>query len=194
MRYAPGHRERTREKILNRAARLFRKHGYRGVSIERIMSAAGLTRGGFYAHFASKEALFASVIERETDFVQRLRDARESTPPSSAEGACEVVRGYLDPANREKVARGCNLATLTSDLPRAGGSARRAYARQVERLVGELEAHLPRELSDGRARALTAAALCVGGIGLARGVGDEALASEVLEVCSERACEALRGD
>ena len=193
MRYPPGHKERTRERILDKAARLFRKHGYRGVSIDKIMAAAKLTRGGFYAHFASKDALFAAVIERETDFIRRLREARSDIPERSLAGACAVVRGYLDLANREKVARGCNLATLTSEVPRSGATARRAYARQVERLVVELEHHLPAHLTDARERALTAAALCVGGIGLARGVGDSPLATEVLAACSERACKALTG-
>jgi TetR/AcrR family transcriptional repressor of nem operon len=184
MRYAPEHKEKTRKLILERAGALFRREGYTGVGIDRIMAAADLTRGAFYAHFPSKSALFAEVLGQETDFVRRLRaepDARE------------VISGYLDPRNREKVARGCTLATLTNDVPRRDRAARKAFAAQVERLVAEFEDHVPADLPDRRARALEAVALCVGGIGLARGIGDERLAREVLGVCCDRACEAVSG-
>jgi TetR/AcrR family transcriptional repressor of nem operon len=185
MRYEPGHKEATRRRILRRAASLFRREGYRGVGIDRIMAEADLTRGGFYAHFPSKSALFAEVLGQETDFVRRLRDSRD---------AREVISGYLDPENREKVARGCSLATLTNEVPRRGRAARAAFARQVEGLVAEVEAQLPAGLPDARARAVEAVALCVGGISLARGIGDESLAREVLAVCRDRACAAVSGE
>ena len=185
MRYGPSHKETTRKRILERAAALFRREGYRGVGIDRIMAEADLTRGGFYAHFPSKSALFAEVLGQETDFVRRLRAARD---------AHEVISGYLDPENREKVARGCTLATLTNEVPRRDRAARAAFAEQVESLAAELEAHVPAGISDRRARALEAVALCVGGISLGRGIADERLAREVLAVCRERACTAISGD
>jgi TetR/AcrR family transcriptional repressor of nem operon len=184
MRYARAHKHQTRQRILARAAALFRRDGYRGVGIDRIMAAAGLTRGGFYAHFRSKDALFAEMIGQESDFIRRLQ---------SAPDAREVISGYLDPDNREKVARGCTLATLTNELPRRDRAARVAFSTLVERLSAEFEAHMPAEVPDRRARALEAVALCVGGISLARGVDDEQLASELLAVCRERACEAIAG-
>jgi AcrR family transcriptional regulator len=195
MRYGPDHKARTRERILAEAGRLFRRHGYRGVGIERIMAAAKLTRGGFYAHFPSKEALFAAVLEQGSDFVRRLRAARDDATPASVDAACAVVRAYLDPGNREKIGRGCALASLTQDVPRTGAAAKRAYARQVNALTAELEAHLPRGLprAERRERARAAVILCVGGIGLARGVADDALAGDVLRTARERACAALRG-
>ena len=184
MRYGPTHKEATRKRILGRAAALFRREGYRGVGIDRIMAEADLTRGGFYAHFPSKSALFAEVLGQESDFVRRLRASRD---------AREVISGYLDPENREKVARGCTLATLTNEVPRQDRAARAAFAEQVESLVAEIEGHVPAGVPDGRARALEAVALCVGGISLARGIGDEQLACEVLAVCRERACAAVSG-
>lgn len=195
MRYGPEHKGRTRERILREAGRLFRRHGYRGVGIDRIMAGAHLTRGGFYAHFSSKEALFAAVLDQGTDFVRRLREARDGGAPESVEGACAVVSAYLDPSNREKVARGCSLATLTQDVPRTGPAAGAAYARRVRELAGELEAHLPADLPrrERRERALAAVTLCVGGIAVGRSVGDEKLAREVLRTARNRACAALRG-
>ena len=185
MRYGPEHRIKTRKRILSRAAALFRRYGYEGVGIDRLMAAARLTRGAFYAHFPSKAALFAEVLDEESDFVRRLR-----TSPD----ARDVISGYLDPDNREKVARGCTLATLTNDVPRRDRAAREAYASQVEQLTTEFENHMNSTLPDRRARALEAVALCVGGIGLARAIGDERLAREVLDVCRERACAAISED
>lgn len=195
MRYEPEHKARTRERILREAGRLFRRHGYRGVGIDQIMAAARLTRGGFYAHFSSKAALFAAVVDQGTDFGNRLREARGGGTPKSVDGACEVVSAYLDPANREKVARGCTLATLTQDVPRTGPAAKAAYARRIRDLAGELEAHLPADLPEDvrRERALAAVTLCVGGIAIARSVGDENLSREVLRTARARACAALRG-
>lgn len=185
MRYGPRHKESTRKRILKRAAALFRREGYRGVGIDRIMAEADLTRGGFYAHFPSKSALFAEVLGQQTDFVRRLRDSGDVR---------EVISGYLDPENREKVARGCTLATLTNEVPRQDRAARAAFASQVEGLIAEIEAHVPSGLPDGRARAVEAVALCVGGISLARGIGDERLAREVLAVSRDRACAAVSGE
>ncbi|HEB87981.1 MAG TPA: TetR/AcrR family transcriptional regulator [Deltaproteobacteria bacterium] len=182
MRYGPEHKKRSRRRILRRAAALFRRHGYAGVGIDRVMAAANLTRGAFYAHFPSKAALFAEVLAEESDFVRRLR---------SASDAREVISVYLDPDNREKVARGCTLATLTNEVPRRDAAARRAYAAQIESLASEFERHLPLADPDRRARALEAVALCVGGIGIARAAGDEELAREVLGVCRERAIAAI---
>lgn len=193
MRYGREHKALTRERILGEAGRLFRRHGYRGVGIDRIMAAAHLTRGGFYAHFPSKAALFEAVVDQQTDFVRRLREVRASRK-RAVEGACEVIRAYLDPANREKIARGCTLATLTQDVARTGPAVKAAYARRVRQLARELEAHVPTDLPKAlrRERALAALTLCVGGITVARSVGDGALSREVLRTARERACATLR--
>ena len=195
MRYRPGHKAGTRERILREAGRLFRRYGYRGVGIDQIMAGAHLTRGGFYSHFPSKAALFAAVVDQGTDFVRRLEEARGGEKPKSVEGACKVVSAYLDPANRTKIARGCTLATLTQEVARSEPAAKKAYARRVRELTSELEAHLPDHLTDDvrRERALAAVTLCVGGIAVARSVGDEDLSCEVLRTARARACAALRG-
>lgn len=193
MRYAPDHKDRTRARIVREAGLLFRRHGYRGVGVEKIMSAARLTRGGFYAHFRSKAALFSAVLDQPTDFVARLQAARSSAAAPGVEGACEVIAAYLDPANREKVARGCTLATLTQDVAREGSDAKKAYTRKVKELTHEFEQHLPASLSAAqkRERAQAAVTLCVGAIAIARSVADEALARQILESARERACATL---
>lgn len=193
MPYAPDHKARTRLRILEHAARLFRRHGYDGVGIDVIMEAAGLTRGGFYAHFRSKADLLAAVTADESDFVRRLRNARAGAPTDSGAGARAVIEGYLDPANRGRVGAGCTLAALTGDVARAPRRVRRAYTDLVRSLAAELRQHVPAGLPDPRARALAAVALCFGGIAIARAVADDQLASEIEAACLARAVAEVTG-
>lgn len=184
MRYKAGHKERTGARIVDEAARLFRRHGYDGVGIEQIMAAARLTRGGFYAHFRSKEDLFAAVMEREPDFVRRLRARRGATRETLGRQALEVVAGYLALENRERVGRGCPMASLSADVARGGRAWRKAYRAQLEALATELARGL--EGADARdPRVLTSIALCVGGLIVARAVDDDGLAADLLEACRD---------
>jgi TetR/AcrR family transcriptional repressor of nem operon len=157
-----------------------------------LLDAAGLTRGGFYAHFRSKVDLMAAVTAEESDFVDRLRAARADAAGRSA-GVRAVIEGYLDPANRGRVGAGCTLAALTGDVARAPRRVRAAYGDLVRRLAAELLEHVPPELPDRRARALAAVALCFGGIAIARAVADERLANEVVAACRERAVAEVTG-
>jgi len=189
MPYAPEHKARTRLRILEHAARLFRRHGYDGIGIDAIMDAAGLTRGAFYAHFRSKADLFAAVTAAESDFVRRLQAARAD----GGAGARAVIEAYLDPANRARIGAGCTLAALTGDVARAPQRVRKAYGELVRQLADELVAHVPPALPDRRARALAAVALCFGGIAIARALADERLAGELAAACSERAVAEVTG-
>lgn len=191
MPYAPEHKARTRLRILEHAARLFRRHGYDGIGIDAIMDAAGLTRGAFYAHFRSKADLFASVTAAESDFVRRLHAARADG--AGGAGAREVIEAYLDPVNRTRIGAGCTLAALTGDVARAPRSVRKAYGELVRRLADELLEHVPPDLPDRRARALAAVALCFGGIAMARAVADERLAGDIAAACRERAVAEVTG-
>ena len=135
------------------------------------MSAAGLTRGGFYGHFRSKAALFADVLRGEHDFNVRMQARTAVDRAGLNRQALEVVEGYLAPENRERVGRGCFLASLSVDVARAGGPARDAYGEKLDDLVAEFG----RGLEGGRyrdPRALAAVALCVGGLVLSRAVRD----------------------
>ncbi|MDJ0785983.1 MAG: TetR/AcrR family transcriptional regulator [Myxococcota bacterium] len=188
MRYPPEHKQQTRERILDQAARLFRIKGYRGVGIDQIMAAAELTRGGFYAHFPSKEELFAEVLARESDFARRLRSA------PGPEGAEAVVRGYLDPRHRTQVGEGCTLAALTGEVPRAGRAAKRAFAGCLAELAQEFERQIAGDEEGRHERALLAVATCVGAITLARGAGGDPLAEELVDAAREQALSLIRGD
>ncbi|MCP5181656.1 MAG: TetR/AcrR family transcriptional regulator [Pseudomonadales bacterium] len=184
-RYDALHKARTRERILAIAARLFRQHGYDGVGIDTIMGEAGLTRGGFYAHFASKQALFEAVLGGPADYVERLRLRGGGTPAQLAAGAMAVVRGYLDPANRERIGAGCTMASLSLDAARSTEDARSAFAATVRALADEFVRGLPGggpDTGNVDARGLLAVVLSVGGIVLSRAVGDDPLAEAITQV------------
>ena len=83
MGYSSEHKDRTRERVVTAAGRLFRRYGYNGVGIDEIMAAAGLTRGGFYAHFKSKHDLFAAALAEELELARQLRRVRTPAGPAS---------------------------------------------------------------------------------------------------------------
>src|SRR5260370_7282603 len=108
---------RTRAEILDHAARLFRLRGHAGTNIDDIMLAAGLTRGAFYAHFTSKDDLFAEAVRAGHGLLGRLRAGEPSA----------VVKAYLDKADLAATAQGCTLAALPGHVARAPLAARLAY-------------------------------------------------------------------
>ncbi|MEQ9639276.1 MAG: TetR/AcrR family transcriptional regulator [Alphaproteobacteria bacterium] len=191
MRYRPEHKAKTRAKIVAEAGRLFRRRGYDGVGIDRIMSAAKLTHGGFYGHFRSKAELFVAVLRGEHDFIDRLRRRTGRDRATLSEQAVEVVAGYLDPANRTRVGQGCSLAALSVDVGRSEPAAQAAYAATVRELVAEFERGLENPANDDP-RALASAALSVGGLLLARGMGEDEMARKLLAACRAETARLLR--
>ncbi|MEM9070065.1 MAG: TetR/AcrR family transcriptional regulator [Myxococcota bacterium] len=182
--------ERTRERILQSAARLFRRHGYNGVGIDAIMKGAKLTRGGFYAHFRSKEALFVAVLRRELGFTEQLRRAQDAPSEDDARArALYAIQVYLDPDYSERIARGCTMASNVADIARSGVRARRAFTRAFRDLATEFETLVVGD--DAETRALVAVATCVGAISLARSLADEELARSLLAASTEKVLEVL---
>ena len=190
MRYKPEHKERTRAKIVAKAAGLFRKGGYDGVGIDDIMSASALTRGGFYGHFASKADLFAAVIGGTHDFITRMLARRGSGREQLNREAKEIVDGYLDPVNSERIGRGCSFASLSAEVARAGAPVKNAYAAKLAELAEQFERGIA-DRSDSKERALVAIALSVGAVVLARAAGDNAIKEQVLSACREAVHERL---
>ena len=168
---------RTRAEILDHAGRLFRLRGYAGTSIDDVMLAAGLTRGAFYAHFRSKDELFGEALRAGTGLRNRLVGAHPLT----------VLKAYLDKAELAPSAATCNLATLPSDIARAGLPARLAYAGLLYATIGELAGAKKRKLD---ADATVAAILAVGAVALARASGDTRLGDWLLR-CAARAIPSL---
>src|SRR2546428_14028361 len=117
MRYPPGHKQRTHQRILDTAARLFRKRGYAATGVDAVMTSAGLTAGGFYAHFRSKQAMLAEALDLA--FQQSIDRARSRL--ASSHGA-DWIRGfitfYLSKEHRDAPERGCPMPALAPEVAR----------------------------------------------------------------------------
>lgn len=157
---APPERQPSRAEIVEHAARLFRLRGHAGTNIDDIMLAAGLTRGAFYAHFASKDALFAEIVRMGHGLLAPLRAAERPGP---------VLDAYLDREALAANAQGCALAALAGDVARSPLAARLAYANVLHGVIAELARGKKRALD---ADATAVAILTVGAVTLARASGD----------------------
>ncbi|MDG3007183.1 TetR/AcrR family transcriptional regulator [Paludisphaera mucosa] len=189
MRYPADHKAKTRAKILEAAGRVFRRRGYHATGVDAVMGEAGLTPGGFYAHFGSKEDLLADALAQAADSVDARRD-RALDGLSGRAWAEAFVAYYLSPSHRLADEDGCPLAALISEVAHAGEPVKRSFEAVVLRLAARLADEDPP--ADDRAFAILA--LCVGGLGLARSVRDEALAGRVLDACRTLAGTLLADD
>ena len=182
VRYPKGQKSETRGRILKAAARLFRESGYDGVGVDAIMNEAGLTAGGFYSHFSSKESLFAEAMATTLAPKNTLRKARNASPDST-DALGSLIKGYLSRTHRDSVGEGCPLPALTSDVARKSDATRESYERQFLGFLDEIEDLLADGSSSRRERALAIIAQCVGGLMLARAVKDENLSDQILKSC-----------
>ncbi len=180
-------RTRTRQRILKCAGTLFRSKGFHAVSINEIMDAAKLTRGGFYHHFKSKEALFVEVLRAPLELTEHLRREKRS----GRQRALGALRYYLKPGHRHRVGRACTMAASLPEIARCGARARRAYTSAFEELVVELESIAVGDDAEKRERALVAAATCAGSIALARALSDEGLVEDLLDASIAQALRLL---
>lgn len=171
MPWADDHKERTRERIVEAAAAALRARGVDGVSIAEIMAEAGLTHGGFYAHFASKDDLLRAALEAAN--AQTLDMLRAATRAGASEPNVDAVVGaYLSPRHAAHPERGCPLAALGTELARGPAHVRRDLALRIDGRIAWLESLLPH---DGRSHedATALLACMVGGLVLARAVNPE---------------------
>ena len=195
MRYPPGHKAKTREKILEAAGRVFRRQGYHATGVDGVMEEAGLTAGGFYAHFASKQALLAELFEYfRGQFNIKADD--QATRTDVRKDLDAFVTRYLGDVHLQKIEEGCPLAALLSEVCRSDDSVKKGF----EAMVLDFQRLATTQGPDGQPafneeQALATLALCVGGIGLARSVQDGELAGKILESCKQAAQSILdRGE
>ena len=180
-------KQRTRERILASAGRVFRRKGYAGSGVDELMREAGLTHGGFYAHFASKEALFAEAVVRALGRTVELME-KEAGDLEGVAWLRGAVGRYLSRAHLEAVEEGCPMPALVSELGRAGDAPREAFEARMLELLADVEDKVPPGPGLQPAdRTLATVALCVGGVSLARAVKDPALADRILRACRELA-------
>jgi len=173
--------DRNREKILEVAGRLFRERGYDGIGVADIMKRAGLTHGGFYGHFPSKEDLAAEITARSVGREGWLERLTGKANPSLG----DVVRRYLTRRHRDDAGQGCLFAALGSDAARQPRSVRRAFTEGLRRRVDALTPLMPRRSEAARRQeALALIAGLVGALTLARAVDDTQLSDEILEAAA----------
>jgi len=192
MRYPAGRKEQTRRKILETAGKVFRRNGYTASGVDKVMEEAGLTAGGFYAHFPSKQALLAAAIRGAGDEArQRLEEALHGLSGRSWVRA--FLERYLDMKHREQFEEGCPLVALISEVSRADETVRTSFEGLVRGLQEQLAPHAGPDAGPAGEKALAAISMCVGGLGLARSVKDPALAKQILAACRQQAEEVLCG-
>jgi TetR/AcrR family transcriptional repressor of nem operon len=176
MGYSPEHKQQTRARIVDAARRLWKAKGYAKVSIGELMKAANLTHGGFYAHFKSKDELFAEAA-LDTQILERYR-AMAVDPSVSPLSVFEMVLDtYLSAGHRDNPSEGCPLVALSEDAWRMGKVVQSAYTKLTDTAIKQLT-HV---LSGDAVLARTSLAAMVGAVQLARGVGDEAQSLQILE-------------
>jgi TetR/AcrR family transcriptional regulator, transcriptional repressor for nem operon len=177
MRHSKEDKAASHERIVAIAAARIRESGTEQPGVAEIMRAAGLTHGGFYKHFGSRDELIAEAVERaladsEPRLVEIVAGAED---PLAA-----FADAYVSTAHRDDPASGCGVAALGTDMPRVGGPAQEAYRAQVERYLGHLEPLLGGGDDDARRRATVTLSAMVGAVMIARALGPTMGSDEIL--------------
>jgi TetR/AcrR family transcriptional regulator, transcriptional repressor for nem operon len=180
MRYSREHKLETHARIVRKASVRLREKGAHGVGVADLMKEAGLTHGGFYAHFDSREALvieaFAHAMERSTD---RWRKLAEQTAPDKR--LATIVESYLTPIHRDDPGHGCAIPTLGAEIARESPRTRKAFAAKLEQMIEMLAEQIPDvPRKAARKRAMAAIATMMGTLVLARVAGNGEFSDEIL--------------
>jgi TetR/AcrR family transcriptional repressor of nem operon len=180
MRYSREHKLETHTRIVKRASVRLREKGAHGIGVADLMKDAGLTHGGFYAHFDSREALvieaFAHAMDRSTE---RWRKLAEQTAPEQRMAA--IVDSYLTPLHRDDPGHGCAIPTLGAEIARESPKTRRAFAAKLDEMIDMLAAQLPDlPRKTARKQAMAAIATMMGTLVMARVAGNSEFSDEIL--------------
>ena len=182
MRYEKGHKDLTRQRIVEVASRQFREQGVAAVGIAGIMSNADLTNGAFYAHFDSKEDLVREVLSHAGFRNKLSRAAKNGT------GLAGAIRDYLSPSHRDNPGSGCPTSALVAEIARHPRATRHAFTGKVDDVIELIAAALDAGTeSERRKKAVAIYALMVGTLQLARAVNDKRLSGEILRSGAEQA-------
>src|SRR5213595_588625 len=174
-------KEATHDRIVEAAARAIRRSGYDGTGVADIMKDAGLTHGGFYAHFPSREAMLAEAADRAGgESVAAMERIAATSPPPRALQA--MMQAYLSKAHVEEVETGCATAALCSEMPRQAPEVRRAATRRIKEMIDFVARQSPDWGQPGaHEHALVTVAAMVGTLLLARAVDDPKLSDALRE-------------
>lgn len=180
MRYSREHKLETHARIVKKASVRLREKGAHGVGVADLMKDAGLTHGGFYAHFDSREALvieaFAYAMDRSTERWQKLA---EQTPPEKR--LAGIVNAYLTPVHRDDPGHGCAVPTLGAEIARESPRTRKAFAAKLELMIDMIAEQIPQvPRKAARKQAMAALSSMVGALVLARIAGNGEFSEEFL--------------
>ncbi|GAA6118401.1 TetR/AcrR family transcriptional regulator [Acidovorax sp. FG27] len=179
-------KESTHARIVEVGARAIRRHGFDGIGIADIMKLAGLTHGGFYAHFPSREAMLAELIDRAgAEVVDTFLCITQTAP--AGHGHRALLEAYLSDAHVRDPAHGCPAAALGTEIPRQSPTVRRAATGRIKALLDIVARHAPDAGSQAsRERALATAATMIGAVVLARAVDEPVLSDAILHAARHR--------
>jgi TetR/AcrR family transcriptional repressor of nem operon len=178
MRYEKGHKDATRQRIIDVASRQFRENGVAAAGLAGIMTDAGLTNGAFYSHFESKEDLVQAVIFNALE----RREETLRTAAKADSGLETTIRDYLSPRHRDNASRGCPTAALVAEIARHAKPTRDAFTGKVSEFIGLIASQVRAGAArERRRRAIAIYGMMVGSLQLARAVNDQRLSDEILE-------------
>ena len=180
-------KEQTRERIVRAAAGAIRKHGYEGVGVADVMKDAGLTHGGFYAHFDSRDSLLAAAADQAgAESLETLGRAIAAAKPG--EELMALVDSYLSDRHLAAAEQGlgCTIAAAGTEVPRQQAEVRRAASRRIKDMIGLVERQFPEWGKSGtHEKAMAVTATLVGALLLARAVDDPQLARSIRKAARE---------
>ena len=175
----PTRRETTHDRIVEVAARALRRNGYAGVGVADVMKQAGLTHGGFYAHFESRDAMLAEAIDRAgRDSAATLGQRIDASRARGASALRALVEGYLSDAHLSGAEAGCVVAALSSEMPRQSPTLLAPSVERVRKLIALVQRALPK--GGSKEQAMVIASTLVGTLQLARTLGVNARGKAML--------------
>jgi TetR/AcrR family transcriptional repressor of nem operon len=187
MRYSREHKLETHARIVRKASVRLREKGAHGIGVADLMKDAGLTHGGFYAHFDSREALlieaFSHAMDRGTE---RWRKLAENTPPDQRLKA--IVEAYLTPEHRDDPGHGCAIPTLGAEVARESPKTRKAFSARLDQMIDMLAAQIPGvPHKAARKQAMAALSTMMGTLVMSRIAGSGEFSDEILDAGREAA-------
>jgi TetR/AcrR family transcriptional repressor of nem operon len=173
-------KQKTHERIVTLAAKRLREEGLEGIGVADLMKEAGLTVGGFYKHFASRDELVAEAVQVAVESWRRQLEGKGIDPADVT--LEQYADDYLSVRHRDHRGEGCAYAALTADIARSGDAVRAIGTEGIRKNIESMTARMPRpDAADARRNAIIASCLMTGAVGLARMVNDEELSNEILE-------------
>ena len=192
MRYSREHKQETHDRIVRKASVRLREKGAHGIGVADLMKEAGLTHGGFYAHFDSREALvmeaFAYAMDRSMEHWRKLTD--EAAPEKRL---ALVAESYLSTLHRDNPGHGCSIPALGAEIARESPKARKAFAGKLDEMIELLADYIPNlPRKAARKQAIATLATMAGTMLLARVAGSSELSDEVLKAGRDSALEGTK--